>query len=483
MKIDKNTKILELLEKNPRLLDVLVNMSPEFNKLKNPVLRNTIGRFATLEHACQMSGIPYEEMSRKIAEAMAHSAEGALPASSAEERASRVETLKEIIRGLHEGKDVQGQKERFAELLGQVSGAEIAQMEQALMAEGMDAGEIQKLCDVHVQVLAGSFEGKEKAPVPPGHPVHTFLLENQALSEIVDRMRPILADLASPPDDATLKSWMAELSSLVASLAEVEKHYLRKENQLFPALEDHGVTGPSKVMWAIHNDIRKVLKTFQGSLDKGDPGAASAEGMVLITAISDMIYKEENILFPMALETLTDGQWERVLRGGEEIGYALVRPAMDWKAAEGPLAEAPPHRRADSSAPLWLSEGGLSPKQVDLILRSLPLDLTFVDSDDRVQYYSAGAERIFPRSPGIIGRSVQNCHPPKSIHVVQKILDSFRSGEQDSADFWIRMEDRFIIIRYFAIRDGQGNYEGCLEVSQDVTGIRALEGEKRLLDW
>lgn len=488
MKIDKNTKILELIERNPELLDVLVGMAPEFKKLRNPILRRTIGRFATLQHAAETSGVPYEELHRRITECMIHAqdmggGEEEKPSLSPEQRAERIETLKGIVRGLHEGIAPEEQKARFAAMLREVSASEIAEMEQALIREGISEAEIKNLCDVHVQVFAESFEGKEPEPVPAGHPVDTFRRENAALGEVNDRIRTILGDLGDPPDEATERSWMAELTGAFSRLAEIEKHYLRKENQLFPVLEAHGISGPSKVMWAIHDDIRRILKKVRRDLEGGDRRSVQAEGTVLVTAISDMIYKEENILFPMALETLTEEDWGRVLSGGDELGYCLITPHTGWQPSEGPLGKAPPERRAGGEAPLWLSTGGLTPKQLDLILVNLPIDITFVDADDRVQYYSANRERIFPRSPGIIGREVQNCHPPDSVHIVQEILDGFRSGAKDSAEFWIELGGKFIHIRYYAIRDEGGVYEGCLEVSQDVTGIRKLEGERRLLDW
>jgi DUF438 domain-containing protein len=127
--------------------------------------------------------------------------------------------------------------------------------------------------------------------------------------------------------------------------------------------------------------------------------------------------------------------------------------------------------------------GQLTLEQVNLIFTHLPVDLSFVDETDEVRFYSEGPERIFPRTPEVIGRKVQNCHPPKSVHMVQAILDEFRAGKQDTAEFWIEMQGKFLHIRYFAIRDRDGEYRGCLEVSQDVTGIRALEGERRLLQW
>jgi len=486
VKIDKNTKILKLIEEYPHLMDVLINLHPEFKKLRNPVLRRTIGRLATMDHAAEMGGIPYEEFHRKVTEAIIHkkpTKNGDVVPQKPEERAERIETLKGIIRGLHEGKAPEEQKARFARLLQEVSASEIAEMEQSLIKEGISENEIKKLCDVHVQVFAESFEGKEPEEVPPGHPVHTFRLENEALGEINDRLRFRIDTLNDPPDEATLGEWMEELKNLLPDLAEIEKHYLKKENQLFPVLERYGVTGPSKVMWAIHDDIRTLIKTFRKELEEGDSKGAAVDGLVMTTAISDMIYKEENILFPMALETFSDEDWVRVQDGSDEIGYALIEPGKDWKPVEGPLASAPPERKGLDEATVWLSTGGMTVKELDLLLTHLPIDLTFVDADDRVQYYSAGKERIFPRSPGIIGREVQNCHPPDSVDVVEKILDAFKSGEKDSAEFWIQMGDQFIHIRYYAIRDEKGTYLGTMEVSQEVSGIRALEGERRLLDW
>ena len=484
MKLDKNTKILQLLEENPNLLDVLVGISPEFKKLRNPLLRKTIGRFATLEHAAQTSGVPFEELSKKIAEAMIHApgVAGEKAPQAPEERAKRIEALKEIVRGLHEGIAPETQKVRFAEMLQEVSASEIAEMEQALISEGVSAEEIKNLCDVHVQVFAESFEGKEQPAVSAGHPVDTFRRENAALGEVADRIRFLLEELTDPPDEVMEKVWMKELNGLFQDLAQVEKHYLRKENQLFPMLEKHEVTGPSKVMWALHDDIRAILKEVKLGIEEEDKDIVIGEGTALVTIISDMIYKEENILFPMALEILSEADWGRVLEGSGELGYAIIEPETGWEPSTGPLSEAPPPRTGGGEAPLWLSTGGLNPKQLDLILTSLPVDITFVDAQDKVQYYSAQPERIFPRSPGIIGREVQNCHPPSSVHVVQEILNDFREGKRDTADFWIQMGGKFILIRYFAIRDKDGEYEGCLEVSQDVTEIRALEGEKRLLD-
>jgi DUF438 domain-containing protein len=179
------------------------------------------------------------------------------------------------------------------------------------------------------------------------------------------------------------------------------------------------------------------------------------------------------------METLTETEWAEVRRGEDELGYALSRPAADW-----PGGAAGMERSAERSAGLLgLLTGEISLEQLNLILTHLPVDLSFVDENDEVRFYSEGPSRIFPRSPAVIGRKVQNCHPPKSVHTVQEILDSFRAGRQDQAEFWIQLRGSFIHIRYLAVRDKAGGYRGCLEVSQDATHVRGLEGERRLLDW
>ncbi|MBW2066435.1 MAG: DUF438 domain-containing protein, partial [Deltaproteobacteria bacterium] len=258
----------------------------------------------------------------------------------------------------------------------------------------------------------------------------------------------------------------------------INVHYLRKENQLFSLLEAHDISGPSQVMWAIHDDIRALLKKAQEQLSTTNPQEAIAPLNEAVNAIREMIYKEENILYPMSLEILSEEEWGKVKDGEEEIGYAWVQPGTGWAPS---VKEERIHPTRGEK--LQLNTGYMTKELIDIMLQHLPVDLTLVDEEDRVAYYSVGKERIFPRSPGIIGRKVQRCHPPDSVHIVNRLLDSFKSGERDQAEFWIQMGGKFIHIRYLALRDEQGNYKGCLEVTQDITHIKNLEGERRLLDW
>ena len=390
----------------------------------------------------------------------------------------RKRILKDIIGRLNAGGDVEELKKRFAALLRDVTGAEIGAMEQELIAEGLPEDEVRRLCDVHVKVFEEALDARPARPAPAGHPLEVLAAENRALEGIVARTREALERHGEGRRAGDWPADRARLGALLDELAGIEKHYLKKENQLFPRLEAKGVSGPSKVMWAVHDDIRAHLKELRRSVDLGDPALAVRVGRVVLKEIVDMISKEEKILFPMCLEKLDQADWARVKKGEEEIGYAWIAPAAAWSAEAGTAAPA-----GAPGPSLALDTGALSPEQIDLMLTRLPVDISFVDENDTVVYYSGTADRIFPRTPGVIGRKVQNCHPPKSVGVVERILKDFRSGRRDQAEFWIELQGRFIHIRYFALRDRSGAYKGTLEVTQDVTAIRALRGQRRLLDW
>ena len=392
----------------------------------------------------------------------------------------RQERLKEIVQDLHEGSDIKAVRKRFAELIRNVSPEEIAQMEQGLIAEGVPVEQVQKVCDVHVQVFEQALGRQRKSRVLPGHPVHTYLEENKAARKVLKRIRPLLRQVSRG-------ARAEELEKELEQLKKIEIHYQRKENQLFPYLEQVDFTGPSKVMWGKHDEIRAQLRELETAYREQDWGRFTSVGRGLLRAIRRMIFMEEKILFPTSLKKLSDKQWVEIRRGEGEIGYAWVQPGNLWDpsvvaAGSESKVSGQEDAAAQSPAEMALDEGKLNLEQINLMLKNLPLDVTYVDENDRVRYYSQGLERIFPRSPAVIGRAVQNCHPPASVHVVEKILDSFKRKEKDQAEFWLTLKDRFIHIRYFAIYDRKGEYRGVVEVSQDVTDIRALKGQRRLLD-
>ena len=267
---------------------------------------------------------------------------------------------------------------------------------------------------------------------------------------------------------------------------DIEKHYQRKEHAFFSKLERHGITGPSKVMWGKDDEVRALLKELGRALR--EQGASAGEWKLVadtlaetaLSAVEEMFYKEEQILLPMCLDAFTEDDWAEIWASSPKYGWCLVEPREGYRPAP---ALVPDGLRLPSAEAIMLPTGNLSLDQLTAIFSTLPVDLTFVDADDRVRFFSEGPDRMFARSKAIIGRKVQHCHPPRSVSVVDRILSDFREGRQKVAEFWIEFHGRFAHIRYFAVHDSEGRYAGTLEVTQDVTHIRQLQGERRLLEY
>ena len=496
MQLNARTKIDDLLKQYPFLLDFLITLSPAFKNLKNPVMRKTIGKVASLEKAAGIGGLEVENLISALnAEIKKQTGDVSVSGASAPDlqddaltdSAQKQAVLKSIIKDLHNGQDMEVLKQRFRELVSGVEATEVAKMEQELMNEGLPAEEIKRLCDVHVEIFKEALEEQDRPESPPGHPIHTFMKENRASEKIMSETSMLLGRIKQPPEQKAFEEHSQALASLIERLSEIDTHYTRKENQLFPMLEGHHFTGPSQVMWSLHDDIRAQLKQAREAFAGRDTAQTVSSLKAAIQTIRDMIYKEEHILYPASLDMLTQKEWIRVKAGEADIGFAWVVPDKGWPEEiieETPEVTAEPAEvLKDVAGALGLDTGRMTLEQINLMLTHLPVDLTFVDEYDRVAYYSEGPERIFPRSPAVIGREVRNCHPPKSVHLVNRILDAFKSGSRDTAEFWIELGGRFIYIRYFAVRDARGYYRGTLEVSQDLTTIRKLEGQQRLLDW
>lgn len=411
-----------------------------------------------------------------------------------DERRRRQETLKGIVKDLHAGVPVEKLRKTFARLIKDVSPEEIADMENSLIAEGFPVEEVQRLCDVHAQVFDKALKKAGKPGKVPGHPIHTFVAENREAKSVLKELKRAARPLAKGAPDAEA---VERFAAVLARFKEYEKHYTRKENQLFPALEAKGFTGPTKVMWGKHDEVRSVIRGIEASLKASDWRGAAGAVKPLAGAVKKLIFLEEKILYPTASRKLSAVEFARIRQGEPEIGFAWVTPGVVWDAELAKAAGAkdhppgPPSAAPGPSTPavelpppdtIPLATGRLTPEQVDLMLKRLPIDVTFVDETDRVAYYSDGEDRIFPRSPGVIGRAVLDCHPQKSVRAVEEIVRSFKAKTRDVAEFWIQRGGRFIHIRYFPVYDKDGAYRGVLEVSQDVTGIRALQGERRLLD-
>lgn len=399
-------------------------------------------------------------------------------------REYRQAVLKEIISDLHRGKSVDEVKARFEETFEGVSATEIAELEQALIREGLPVEEVQRLCDVHATVFKGSINElhrPEKVEEIPGHPVYTFKLENKELENFLrEKLEPHLESFQREDKPETVHALKEDLELLRG----IDRHYARKENLLFPLLEKYGITAPPKVMWAVDDEIRAAIKEGTNLLTNytGAKEQVAKKIKELIGKVREMIFKEENILFPMAINTLAEDEWGAIAEESEEIGFFLARPIVQWRPVKINVEE---KVRAEGERPadgyIRFETGLLLPEEINYIFNTLPVDITFVDKEGTVKYFSQTKERIFPRPKTSIGRKVANCHPPASVHIVERIVEDFKNGRKDVEEFWIKMGERYIYIRYFAVRDDHGNYLGTLEVTQDIRPLQAISGEKRLV--
>jgi len=406
-------------------------------------------------------------------------------------REYRQETLKALIKRLHQGETVEEVKADFEKLTTGISAIEITEMEQALVNEDMPVEEIQRLCDVHASVFKGSIEAIHEedgflvSDFDEGHPIHTLKKENRLIEDLIENnVLRYLSDYTEYPS----KNREANIVDAMDKLATIDKHYSRKENLLFPYMERYGITAPPQVMWGVDDEIRGKIKVVQSLLKNEKPELALINNRTreVVEQVKEMIFKEEEIMIPMVLETFTREDWIEIEKASAEIGYTLLHAIKRWipKASEFTSQPKETNNVEDYTSKdiIKFDAGALTPEEINSILNTLPLDMTFVGADDRVKYFTQGKERIFDRPLTIIGREVKNCHPPKSVHIVEQIVEDLKNGVKDHEDFWIRMGDMFVYIRYFAVRNKAGEFLGTLEITQNIKPITELEGEKRLRD-
>jgi PAS domain S-box-containing protein len=396
---------------------------------------------------------------------------------------SRKQALKDIILSLHQGLSPQRAKERFEKEIGSITSAEIASLEQELIEEGLSPDEVRKFCNVHALIFKSALEQKPAIDTNPAHPIYLFKLENREIEKVLAQIK----ELIQKRNELDLSQVTSSLNNFMKKLQELEKHYARKEQLLFPFLDKKGFTGPSKVMWAKDNEIRELLKTSMLKIDGIKTFNALEQYIAdslnpLISEVEGMIFKEENILFPTSLEKLNPEDWVDILKESDEIGYTIIKKPEEAEVLSQKLQEAICEEPVHQEGKIIFPSGTLPLSTLMHLLNTLPVDITFVDQDDIVRYFSEKKERIFFRPRAVLGRKVQNCHPPQSVHIVEKILSSFKEGKRDSFDFRINYKGKYVYILYLAVRDDQNKYLGTLEVTQDITEIHKLTGEKRLLD-
>ena len=392
----------------------------------------------------------------------------------------RKQTIKDIIKQLHEGKTVEEVKQQFEEAFEEVAASEITAAEAALIAEGVPASEIQRLCDVHASVFKGTIEEIHQHPsnaiLIPGHPLNTLMRENLAISRIINQeIKPYLQSL----DDEESYQYLLEG---VNHLSQIDLHYQKKENLFFPYMEKYGIVAPPQVMWGVDDEIRADIKEIKTLLEQDSKVDSVITQKIedVMTRVEEMIFKEENIMAPMLLDHLTQEEWKKIADESHEIGF-LIKKVSEWNPVIPTKDAVVKEEENVQEGLIKLPSGIFTTEQLTCMLNTLPFDITFVDKDDFVKYFSEGKERTFIRTRSIIGRNVSNCHPPASVHIVEKIVNDFKTGRKDQEDFWIKLGDKFVLIRYYAVRNDKGEYLGVLEVTQDIKEIQQIVGEKRLV--
>jgi PAS domain S-box-containing protein len=313
--------------------------------------------------------------------------------------------------------------------------------------------------------------------LPEGHPVQVYYQEAELIIDLLLELTEI-----KPEED------FEKYFNIFNQLATIETRFARKENQLFPYLEKHGWNGPSQGMWSFHDTLREQIKFLNTYNQERNFEKINTNIRFLIEGIKRLLSIEDGTLFPNAIKLLSKEDWEEFYEGDEEMGWMLaVKPKPFPPVSDGYIhpsmdTETRKHN-FDTESTFHYDEGYMTPEQVNLLLKFLPIDITYVDENDKVIFYNRGDNRVFGRSKGIIGREVKFCHPPKSVDMVIRIVDEFKAGTKDVAEFWFNFKGRVIHIRYFAIRDKDLTYRGVIEMSQDITEIQKLTGQKRLLDW
>ncbi|MBL7968556.1 MAG: DUF438 domain-containing protein [Prolixibacteraceae bacterium] len=390
-------------------------------------------------------------------------------------KAKRVARLVELFQLVIREELTASQVPEFQEVIDHADPGDVIAVVDQLVLLQIPMPELKKGINKALNLLNKSLQEIPYTPPASGSFLEALLLNNEQVDIRLKAIRPLLKELNQNPGNAALQS---KLKEQLTEFLRIDLHYQIKENVLFPVIEKYLPDYRClSVMWSFHDDIRRNLKEAISMLSSADFDMKKFNRLAgdIFFNIYAIKFREERILFPIITGVIPENELNDLIGESLEIGFPFVQPQT--KASEKTSGETGP------SGEINLQTGFLMPEQIRLLFNHLPVDITYVDENNKVRYFSTPEKRIFRRTNSIIGRDVKNCHPHESVHVVEQIVEAFRNGEKDKASFWIRMKGEFILIQYIAVRDEQGNYRGVVEVSQEITEIRELQGEKRLLDW
>ena len=411
----------------------------------------------------------------------------------------KLEIVHEIKSAYDEGKiSLEEARKALKDRVQHLAPYEIAIIEQEMVEETEDEcikEDIQAMLEVFQDVLV-----TKDQELPENHPISCYRRENAKMKELLLSVE----DLVQYP--LIKNQWL----ELYEELLKFKIHLSRKQNQLYPVLEKKGFTRPTTTMWTLDDFIRDEIAECYNLLLEDKEEEFIGKQAELVADVRDLMDKEENILYPTSLEMINEEEFRYMAEGDQEIGFAYISVQADKSGNSASASSSASASTAGaplsglSSAPGFAEElagllgkygfnnkeeklnvttGQLTLEQINLIYQHMPVDLSYVDENELVCFYTDTKHRVFPRSKNVIGRDVKNCHPKASVHIVEEIIKKFRSGEQDKAEFWINKPDLFIYIIYYAVRDENGKFRGVLEMMQDCTHIRSLQGSQTLLTW
>lgn len=389
----------------------------------------------------------------------------------------RVNRLADYARGLVDSKDGTELYLKYKDDIEKVTPQEAFEIFYAQLQDGLTTKDILKILDKAIHVFHISLsEYKWDRPDKDSF-LDTLIRENEALINKLEKIKEIIKR-------KDFKNNKDELIKRIEELQQFNTHYLKKENILFPYLEKkmekfEGLT----IMWSLHDEGRSSLKKVISILQEEEPNEFDFNIEIgnLFFILYGLVYKEEMILFPSAVEVIEENEWIEMKNQSFEYDFPFIeKPPMNEIIIDKKEIK---KGENETGFVIKTQTGELSFEQALMIFDSLPVDLSFVDENNKVRFFTRPKDRIFPRSPAVIGRDVKNCHPSESVHVVNEIIDEFRQGRKNIATFWIQMKDKTILIQYFPLRNSEGEYKGVLEVSQDITEIKKMDGERRLLQW
>lgn len=486
-RIDLKLSVFELTQTYPELVDIMANLG--FSEIKKPVVLHSVGKMMTIpkgagvknislervvatlrEHGFEVEGLPSQEN-----ETAAEPQDGPVPASD-----SRTELIKRYLRRLSGGEDLESVRADFVRNFSEVEASEIMQAEQELLAEGVPLEEVQQLCDVHSALFHGSTREERianaekevaaslKRTTPTsstdysdkaeraaslaaisGHPLHTFTRENEALAERIRTLR----EKVTRHEDVT---------EALETFRELSVHYAKKGDLLYPHLKvKYEISGPSEVMWTVDDEIRAELGDLAEAKQRDSAWNERLEAV--IQRADEMIYKENNILFPICAVNFTEQEWIQIYRDAKAYGDCLGVQAETWTAAEQDV----PASAAAPKGEIVMPGGHLTPEQLTALLNTIPMEITFVDEDNINRFFNEGP-KVFKRPAMALDREVFSCHPPKIEPMVRSIINDFRSGKQDKVPIWMEKNGRTVLVTYMAVRNSDGAYVGTMELVQDM---------------